>query len=135
MLRPPYNLRNIPRPVYDVDALLRLNDFVTTQRLWTLRRRNNYAVGIGLSCLPGAQRGLFTVKEREDNEYICPYLGPLLIADPTNLPAGEYNFFDPLRNTVILGNPATSYGPYANEPFDEQHANCKIALREKLGQY
>jgi hypothetical protein len=88
-----------------------------------------------VSCLPGAQRGLFTTKERLDNEFICPYLGPLIKCDASNLPAGEYNFYDPVRNTIILGNPATSYGPYANDPLDEQHANCKIVWRESLGQY
>ena len=133
--RSAYTLRSIPRPVYDVDALLRLSDFATTQALWTLRKHNNYSVGIGLSCLPGAQRGLFTTKEREDSEFICPYLGPLISCDTSNLPAGEYNFFDPVRSIVILGNPATSYGPYANDPLDEQHANCRIAWRKNRGQY
>ena len=133
--RTTYNLRSIPRPTYDVDALLQLTNFSTTQALWTLRKHNNYSVAIGLSCLPGAQRGLFTTKEREDKEYICPYLGPLLDCDPSDLPTGEYNFFDPIRKVVIIGNPATSYGPYANDPLDEQHANCKIVWRSARGQY
>ena len=82
--RPTYTLRNIPRPTYDVDALLQLTDFATTQMLWTLKKRKTYSLGIGHSCLPGAQRGLFTIKEREDNEFLCPYLGPIIKCDPTN---------------------------------------------------
>ena len=133
--RPPYQLRTILRPTYDVDALLQLTDFTTKQALWTLRKRNNYFVAIGASCLPGAQRGLFTTKERDDSEYICPYQGPIMTCDPDNIPTGEYNFYDPIRGVVILGNPASSYGPYANDPLDEQHANCRIAWRESMNQY
>ena len=91
-IRPPYQLRTLVRPTYDVDALLQLTDFTTSQTLWTLRKRNNYSVGIGVSCLPGAQRGLFTTREREDNEYICTYLGPTMACDPDTIPTGGYNF-------------------------------------------
>ena len=33
------------------------------------------------------------------------------------------------------GNPATSYGPYANDPLNEQIANAKITYRKDKGEY
>ena len=36
---------------------------------------------------------------------------------------------------TLHGNPATSYGPYANDMMDEQIANCKIRWREDYQQY
>jgi hypothetical protein len=38
-----------------------------------------------------------------------------------------HSYQDTVRGIVLIGNPATSYGPYANDPLDEQKANCKIA--------
>jgi hypothetical protein len=106
----------------------------TTQRLYTLITCPNFYVGIGTSTIHGAQRGLFTTKERDDQDYLCPYLGDLQ-KDAPNSSIGEYSFYSPGRNETVHGNPSTSYGPYANDPMDETKANCKITWRASHRQY
>ena len=63
-----------------------------------------------------ANRGLYTMKERDGHEYLCPYLGQIQKREANHLPTGEYTFYDPTKNQYVHGNPATSYGPYANDP-------------------
>ena len=47
----------------------------------------------------------------------------------------EYVFYDPSLDQYIYGNPSTSYGPYANDPLNELHANAKIVWRSDVKQY
>ena len=53
----------------------------------------------------------------------------------TDTPTGQYSYHDTTRGIVLIGNPATCYGPYANDPLDELKANCKIAWRQELKEY
>ena len=53
----------------------------------------------------------------------------------TDPPIGEYSFYDPKRGQIIHGNPATSYGPYANDHMDESKANCQITWRPSHNEY
>jgi hypothetical protein len=123
------------KPIYNLDALSKIGTYITTQRLWTLRKHNNFNVGIGLSCIPGANRGLFTTKERDGSEYLCPYIGDIQKRKDDLHPTGEYTFYDLSRNQYVHGNPATSYGPYSNDPLNEQLANAKITFRKEKNEY
>jgi hypothetical protein len=123
------------KPIYNLDALSKIDTFITTQRLWTLRKHNNFNVGIGLSCIPSANRGLFTTKERDGSEYLCPYLGNIEKRKDNPHPTGEYTFYDQARDQYVHGNPATSYGPYSNDPLNEQLANAKISFRKEKNGY
>jgi hypothetical protein len=130
--RQPRRAKN--NPTYNLDALSNIDSYITTQRLWTLRKHRNYCVGIGTSCIPGANRGLFTTKERHGSEYLCPYLGQIQ-KRTTHQPTGEYTYYDPAQDQYVHGNPATSYGPYANDPLNEQIANAKITFRKEKDEY
>jgi hypothetical protein len=120
---------------YNIDELLNIHNYTTNQRLHKLRTCKGHGVGIGQSCIPGANRGLFTIKDREDKEYICPYTGTTEPKTERASAHSEYTFHDPRRNMILHGNPATSYGPYANDPLDEHKANCKIRWRKDYQQY
>ena len=67
--------------------------------------------------------------------YICPYTGTIEPKTERASAHSEYTFYDPCRNMTLHGNPATSYGPYANDPMDEQKANCRIRWRKDHQQY
>jgi hypothetical protein len=122
-------------PTYNLDALSKIDSYTTSQRLWTLRKYHNFNVGIGTSCIPEANRGLFTMKERNDSDFICPYLGQIQKRDRNQLTTGEYTFYDPTLDQYVHGNPATSYGPYANDPLNERMANAKITFRKERNEY
>jgi hypothetical protein len=104
----------------------------TTQRLYTLITCPNFYVGIGTSTIHGAQRGLFTTKERNNQDYLCPYLGDLQ-KDAPNSSIGEYSFYSPGRNETVHGNPSTSYRQ--NIPDNKQKQdNDEDAFEPTYGQ-
>ena len=125
---------NTIKPTYDIDRLLNIDTFKMHGRLHFLRKSKRFGVGISTSIIPNAGRGLFKTRDRSDTEFICPYLGAQ-VKKSNDTPTGEYSYYDTTRGIVLIGNPATSYGPYANDPLDEQKANCKIAWRQELQEY
>ena len=125
---------NTIKPTYNIDRLLNIDTFTTHERLHFLKKSKRHGVGIGTSIIPNAGRGLFTIRDRSDNEYICPYVGAQ-VEKNSNAPTGQYSYQDTARGIILIGNPATSYGPYANDPLDEQKANCRIAWRQELQEY
>ena len=72
-------------------------------------------MGIGTSCIPEANRGLFTTKERNDSDFLCPYLGQIQKRDRNHQTTGEYTFYDLTLDQYVHGNAASSYGPYTND--------------------
>ena len=93
----------------------------------------NQLLVVADSTIPGAGKGLFTLKNVPAGTRICTYEGERLSKEdlpiPNIFPRFDYVWTNNTLTIIIDGYNKTSFGPFMNDPADEELCNADIVQR------
>ena len=93
----------------------------------------NQRLVVADSTIPGAGKGLFTLKNVPAGTRICTYEGERLSKEdlpiPNIFPRFDYVWTNNTLTIIIDGYNKTSFGPFMNDPADEAQCNADIVQR------